>query len=348
MIRVGIVGGSGYIGGELLRILLGHARVKVTAVTSGRYAGRRVDGAHPNLRGATDLTFVDHDRLDGCDVLFVAVPHGVSMTLMDRFTGLAGQVVDLSADFRLGDAALYERYYGRRHVAPGLLGSFVCGLPELTRERLRTADRVSVPGCMATAAILALHPLRADGLVAGTGVHVDGRTGSSGSGAGAGPHSAHPERSRAMRVFAPVRHRHEAEIAQATGLDVRMTATAVEAVRGVQVVCRLQLVAGADERAVRDAYRRHFTGEPFVRMVVQRRGVHRYPDPKVLAGSNFCDLGFALDTDTGSDGGGPAAVLIAALDNLVKGGAGSAVQCMNVRHGWPERLGLEFPGLHPV
>lgn len=347
MVRVGIVGGSGYIGGELLRILLGHPRVTVTAVTSRRLAGRRVDGAHPNLRGATDLTFVDHDRLDGCDVLFVAAPHGESMAAMERLTGLAEQVVDLSADFRLRDPGVYARYYGREHAAPRLLDSFVCGLPELARDRLRAADRVSVPGCMAAAAILALHPVRAAGLVAGTGAHVDGRTGSSGSGAGAGAHAAHPERSRAMRVFAPVRHRHEAEIAQATGLDVRMTATAVEAVRGVQVVCRVRLAAGVDEPAVRDAYRSRYAEEPFVRVVAHRRGLHRFPDPKVLLGSNFCDVGFALDPD-GDAGGGPVAVVIAALDNLVKGGAGAAVQCLNVRRGWPERLGLEFPGLHPV
>ena len=341
MVRVGIVGGSGYIGGELLRILLGHPRAKVTGVSSARHAGRRVDTVHPNLRGATDLLFVDHDRLDGCDVLFLAVPHGESMTAIDRFRGLAERIVDLSADFRLRDPERFRRYYGREHAAPGLLSSFACGLPELARERLRDADLVSVPGCMATAAILALHPLCAAGLVAG-GVHVDGRTGSSGSGAGAGAHNAHPERSRAMRVFAPVRHRHEAEIAQATGLDVRMTATAVEAVRGVQVVCRLRLAAGADERAVRAVYRRHYGAEPFVRVVAQRRGAHRYPDPKVLAGSNFCDVGFAQAEDD------PETVLIAALDNLVKGGAGNAVQCLNIRHGWPERLGLEFPGLHPV
>ena len=352
MLRVGIVGGSGYIGGELLRILLGHPRVKVTAATSGRYAGRPVDSVHPNLRGITDLRFTDPDRLDGCDALFVAVPHGESMGAMERFTGLAALVVDLSADFRLADPALYRQYYGREHTRPGLLGTFVFGLPELAREQLRYANRISVPGCMATAAILALHPLCASGLAA-TGVEVDGRTGSSGSGAAAGPHNGHAERSRSMRVFAPLRHRHEAEIAQATGLDVQMTATAVEAVRGVQVVCRLRLVAGADERSVRAAYRRRYGSEPFVRVVAQRRGLHRFPDPKVLAGSNFCDVGFAVDgTDSGDDAAGatgaPRAVLIAALDNLVKGGAGAAVQCLNVRHGWPERLGLEFPGLHPA
>jgi LysW-gamma-L-alpha-aminoadipyl-6-phosphate/LysW-L-glutamyl-5-phosphate reductase len=341
VVRVAIVGAGGYVGGELLRILLGHPAVEVVAVTSARFAGRPVDSVHPNLRAATRLRFIDHARLDGCDVLFLAVPNGESMAGMARFAELAKQVVDLSADFRLREPAQYKRYYRQRHAAPEVLDSFVCGLPELHRAELHTADRVSVPGCMATAAIIALHPLRAAGMVE-DGVDVDGRTGSSGSGAGAGPRNDHAVRSRAMRVFAPVRHRHEAEIAQATGMTVRMTATGVEAVRGVQVLCRVRLVAGVDERAVRAAYRRHYAAEPFVRVVAQRRGLYRYPDPKVLAGSNFCDVGFALDEATGH------AVAIAALDNLVKGGAGNAVQCMNIRHGWPERLGLEFPGLHPV
>jgi len=341
VVRVAIVGAAGYVGGELLRILLGHPGVQVVAATSARHAGRRVDTVHPNLRGTAELRFVDPTRLPAGDVLFLAVPHGGSMVAMARFAALAEQVVDLSADFRLREPAQYERYYGRQHAAPELLDSFVCGLPELHRERLRTADRVSVPGCMATAAILALQPLRAAGIVDGD-VHVDGRTGSSGSGAAAGPYDNHAERSRAMRVFAPVRHRHEAEIAQATGLRVRMTATGVEAVRGVQVLCRLGLADGVDGRAVRAVYRRCYATEPFVRLVVQRRGAYRYPDPKILAGSNFCDVGFALDEATGQ------AVVIAALDNLIKGGAGNAVQCMNIRHGWPERLGLEFPGLHPV
>jgi N-acetyl-gamma-glutamyl-phosphate/LysW-gamma-L-alpha-aminoadipyl-6-phosphate reductase len=144
-----------------------------------------------------------------------------------------------------------------------------------------------------------------------------------------------------MRVFAPTTHRHEAEITQETGLGARMSATGVEAVRGVQVLCRATLAAGADERAIRRAYRAAYADEPFVRVVAERRGLYRLPEPKILAGSNFCDVGFAVDAGRGE------AVLVAALDNLVKGGAGNAVQCLNLRFGWPERTGLRFPGLHP-
>jgi LysW-gamma-L-alpha-aminoadipyl-6-phosphate/LysW-L-glutamyl-5-phosphate reductase len=349
MTRVAIVGASGYIGGELLRILLGHPLVEVAAATSDRFAGRRVDGRHPNLRGLTDLTFLPVDRLGTYDVLFLAAPHRETMRRIPYFLRRAGCVIDLSADFRLRDPDVYAKYYGVPHVEPALVATFRRGLPELWRDELRTADRISVPGCMAAAAIIALTPVAEFCLAAGV-VTVDARTGSSGAGttaamtgAGgtAGAAHLHAERSGALRVFAPTGHRHEAEITQATGLAVRMGATGVEAVRGVQVVCTFALAAGVDEQTVRGAFRKRYAAEPFVRIVAQRRGLYRYPEPKILSGSNFCDVGFAVDELTGR------ATVIGALDNLVKGGAGNAVQCLNVRLGWPERTGLEFPGLHP-
>ncbi|MGH3157615.1 MAG: N-acetyl-gamma-glutamyl-phosphate reductase [Streptosporangiaceae bacterium] len=336
--RVSVAGGAGYLGGELVRLLLGHPMVEIAAVTSARLAGRRVDTAHPNLRGVTGLRFTSPDELAETDVLLLARPHREAMRLMSGLLGLAKQVIDLSGDFRLRDATTFARYYGAPHATPDLLGSFVPGLPELYRDRLQTADRIAVPGCMATAGILALAPLC--GLLHGP-VDIDARTGSSGSGAAAGEGNLHAERSGAMRVFAPTGHRHEAEVAQATGLTVRMSATGVEAVRGVQVLCRAGLRPGTGEAAVRAAYRAAYHAEPFVRIVAHRRGLYRYPEPKILLGSNFCDVGFAIDGEAGR------ITVIAALDNLVKGGAGGALQCLNVRLGWPERLGLEFPGLHP-
>jgi [amino group carrier protein]-6-phospho-L-2-aminoadipate/5-phospho-L-glutamate reductase len=338
MVRVTVTGGAGYIGGELVRLLLGHPEAEIAAVTSARLAGERVADAHPNLRGLTRLRFAAPDDLGDPDVLLLAGLHGKTMASMARLLSLAKHVIDLSGDFRLRDAAAYARYYGVPHGAPGLLASFVTGLPELHREELRGADRISVPGCMATAGILALTPLA--GLVRGP-VWVDARTGSSGAGASAGPGNLHAERSGAMRVFAPTSHRHEAEITQATGLDVRMSATGIEAVRGVQLLCRVPLADGVGEPAIRAAYRRAYRVEPFVRVVAHHRGTYRYPEPKILLGSNFCDVGFAVDQDRAQ------ATIVAALDNLVKGGAGNALQCLNIRLGWPERLGLEFPGLHP-
>lgn len=341
MIRAGIVGASGYIGGELCRIVLGHPRMELVAPVSRSLAGRRVDGAHPNLRGLTDLTFKAPDDAPDCDVVFLATPHRETMGMVAHWAGRAGCLIDLSADFRLRDPQVYERYYGAPHTAPDLLPGFVTGWPERHRKELAEADRISVPGCMANAAVLALYPLTAAGLVADTAT-VDGRIGSSGSGSGAGPMNLHSERSGAMRVFAPTGHRHEAEVAQATGLTVRMSATGVEAVRGAQVLCRAALTTEVGEADLRRVYRDCYGEEPFVRVVAQRRGLYRLPEPKILSGSNFCDVGFAPDADRGE------VIAVAALDNLVKGAAGNAVQCLNIRQGWPERLGLEFPGLHPL
>ncbi|MFC8451301.1 N-acetyl-gamma-glutamyl-phosphate reductase [Kitasatospora sp. NPDC057223] len=341
MIRVSVLGASGYVGGEALRLLLGHPETELVGATSSRRAGRRVDGTHPNLRGLTDLTFVEPDAVPECDAVFLATPHKQTMALVPGLLGKTKQVIDLSADFRLRDTGVYQRYYGLEHQAPDLLDAFVPGFPEFHREELRTADLISVPGCMAAAAVLALRPVAEAGLLAeGEPVDVDGRTGSSGSGASAGPENLHAQRSGVMRVFAPTGHRHEAEIAQAIGRPARMTATGVEAVRGVQTLCKVRLADGVDESALRRAYRRAYAAEPFVRIVAAKRGAYRLPEPKILSGSNFCDVGFAV----GDDG---RALLVGALDNLVKGSAGNGVQCLNIRYGWPETTGLEFPGLHP-
>lgn len=335
MIRASVVGATGYLGGELLRLLLGHPEVRIGQAISTRLPGRRVDTVHPNLRGQTELTFSAPRELADCDVLLLATPHRTTMKLLPELRPHARHIIDLSGDFRLPDARVYQTYYGVPHTAAHLLGDFVPGCPELFRDELAGADLISVPGCTATAAILALAPLA--GLVEPR-VQVDARTGSSGAGAAAGETNLHAERSGAMRVFAPTRHRHEAEVRRLTGLDIRMTATGVQAVRGVQVVCHA--TGTADEKILRRAYRRHYADEPFVRIVAHRRGAHRLPDPKILLGSNHCDVGFAVD--------GERITAIAALDNLMKGGAGAAVQCLNIRRGLPETLGLGFPGLHPI
>ncbi len=341
MITAGVVGGSGYLGGELLRLLLGHPEVRVAAAASTRFAGRRVDSAHPNLRGVTDLAFCHEQDLPELDVLLLAAPHRETMRMLGRVADRAKVLIDLSGDFRLSDAAVYERYYGVPHEQPELLGSFVPGYPELFRDALCTADRISVPGCMASAAVLALTPLTEAGLVE-PDVEVDARTGSSGSGVSAGPQNLHAERSGAMRIFSTGGHRHEPEIAALCRVRPRLTATGVEAVRGVQVICRTTLTRDITEAEVRELYRHRYEREPFVRVVAHRRGLYRLPEPKILLGSNFCDVGFALDP------AGSRLLAVAALDNLVKGGAGAAVQSMNVRMGLAERSGLGFPGLHPL
>lgn len=336
-----VIGGSGYIGGELVRLLLQHPHIELAQVTSSRYAGRALHSVHPNMRAQTSLLFSSPEATAPCDVLFLALPHGVAMREFARWSALAPMVIDLSADFRLRDPGDYETYYGAPHICPEWLERFVYGAPELHREQIRAARHIAVPGCMANAAVLALYPLSDAGLIRGE-VIVDARTGSSGSGSEPNAASHHADRSGVMRVFKPIDHRHTAEIRQGCAAPVYMTATAVEAVRGVQAVCHVTLAEPLAEKDVWTIYRRKYGAEPFIRLVKQRAGVYRLPEPKILTGANFCDVGFALAAD------GRHLVVVSALDNLVKGGAGNAVQCLNIAAGWDERAGLGFMGLHPI
>jgi N-acetyl-gamma-glutamyl-phosphate/LysW-gamma-L-alpha-aminoadipyl-6-phosphate reductase len=347
--RVSIVGGSGYGGGELLRLLLGHPFVEVAQVVSTSHAGEYVHSIHPNLRpwglGRPDepLRFVAPGELAPCDVLFLALPHGESQRKIERFAELAGALVDLSADFRLRDSDGYAARYGQAHVAPGWLDRFTYGLPELNREAIRGARYASGVGCNATAAILALLPaLRAGLLRPDQRIFVDVKAGSSEGGATPSGASHHPVRSGAVRSFAPTHHRHEAEVAQALGAEtIYLSVTAIELVRGVLATAHAWTQQGVTEKDVWRAYRQAYGGEPFIRIVHDRGGIYRHPEPKLLAGTNLADVGWELDASSGRF------VALAAIDNLGKGAAGSAVQCMNLMAGWPETAGLEFGGYHP-
>ncbi len=341
MVRASIVGGSGYAGGELLRLLLRHPEVEVQQVTSERYAGRYVHSVHPNLRDQTRLQFSRLEQLEPCDLLFLALPHGQAARQIDHFATLADRIIDLSADFRLRDAGAYQRWYGAEHPAPAWLDRFVYGLPEVYRGELRDAHYASGVGCNATAVNLALWPLARAGLIECVVAEV--KVGSSEAGNKHSLASHHPERSGAVRSFAPTGHRHQAEMQQVLGdFELHFSATAVELVRGVLCTAHCFLREDLQERDLWKLYRGAYNDEPFIRIVKDRTGVYRYPEPKVLAGTNFCDVGFERDPDSNR------VVVISALDNLVKGAAGSAVQSMNVMMGWGETTGLEFVGLHPV
>jgi N-acetyl-gamma-glutamyl-phosphate/LysW-gamma-L-alpha-aminoadipyl-6-phosphate reductase len=352
--RVSIIGGSGYAGGELLRLLLGHPHVEVAQVSSESNLGKYVYFLHPNLRGRTQLKFCQARQIVQCDLLFVALPHGETQQRIEELAALAPRVIDLSADFRLRDLSLYARWYGHEHAAPEWAERFVYGLPELHREEIRQAQYVSGVGCNATATVLGLYPLfRADLVDRARGVIVEVKVGSSEGGKQVGESSHHPERSGVVRSFAPTGHRHTAEVIQELALGgpepaVHFTATAVELVRGILATAHIFLrppQAGSPPITERDlwkVYRAAYGDEPFVRIVKERQGVYRYPEPKILAGSNYCDVGFALDEETGR------VVVISAVDNLMKGAAGSAVQAMNLMCGFDETAGLEFPGLHPI
>jgi len=339
---VAILGGSGYAGGEFLRLSLGHPDLEVTQVTSREHAGHPVHLVHPNLRGVTDLRFSRPDDLAPADVLVAGLPHGALARSFDAVAPLAGVLVDLSEDFRLSGPAAYAAFHSEPHPRPELLGSFVYANPELHRARLPGATRIAGAGCIATATVLALHPV-VELLDGEHPVIVDAKIGSSAGGSAASAASHHPERSGALRTYAPTGHRHQAEVSeQLPGLPpLHMTATAVERVRGVLATAHAFVRPGVGEADVLAAFRAAYDAEPFVRLVRSRRGIHRVPDPKILDGSNYCDVGFALDEATGR------LVILAALDNLVKGTAGHALQSLNLALGLPEGQGLGFTGLHP-
>ncbi len=341
-IQVGIIGGSGYVGGELLRLLVQHPRVEIAAVTSLTYKGKAVARLHPNLRGIPLCRFSDPDDLPEVDVLFTGLPHGVVMNQIEKFTSIAQKVIDLSADFRLRNPAAYASWYGQAHAQPSLLGRFVYGMPELHRDEIQDASWVAVPGCTATAAILPLKPL-VDAFDVKL-VVVDAKVGSSAGGASVSLATHHPERSGVVRSFKPSGHRHTAEMVQELGLRekaISFSPHAVELIRGILTTCHVFLESDVTEKDVWQAYLQAYRNEPFIRIVKERRGIYRFPEPKLLTGTNYCDIGFEKDPHTGR------LVVMAAIDNLMKGAAGQAVQCFNLMCGFPEDEGLQALALHP-
>lgn len=343
MMRAVVVGGSGYAGGELVRLLLAHPEIELAQVSSDRMAGQSLVRAHPNLRKRTELRFVPHDAIGPADVTFVSVPHTESMDRMPGWLATGGIVVDLSADFRLRDPAAFAHYYATPHTHPELLERAVYGVPEIHREELRRARLIANPGCMAIASILALRPLvDSQILEVGRSVVVDAKSGSSASGVDAGPAGLHAERAGAIRAYAPTGHRHTAEIEQETGARIALTAHAVDPVRGVLATAHASVARPVDDKELWTIYRHTYADEPFVRLVRESDGIHRTPEPKVLFGSNYADVGFYSDPHAGR------IVALCAIDNLMKGAAGNALQCFNLAAGFPETTGLEFAGLHPI
>jgi N-acetyl-gamma-glutamyl-phosphate/LysW-gamma-L-alpha-aminoadipyl-6-phosphate reductase len=346
MTTVSILGGSGYGGGELLRLLLAHPCVDLKHVTSRSHLGEYVYQVHPNLRKRTQIKFIDPDLLEPVDVLFLAQPHGQSQRHIVEYARLATKIIDLAGDFRLRDAAAYEKWYGEKHAAPEWLSRFVYGLPELHRAAIAAASYVSGVGCNATASNLALLPLvRADLLDLSAPIFIEIKVGSSESGAEGNAGSHHAERANVIRTFSAFGHRHTAEVIQEMGLDaerVSLTMTAVDLVRGVLATAHAKVKEGVTVKDLWKAYRATASENPFLRIVKEQRGIYRVPEPKILAGTNYADLGFELDENTGH------VVAMCAIDNLMKGAAGSAVQCMNLMMGWEETTGLDFIGLHPI
>lgn len=342
----GIIGASGYTGGELARILIDHPYLELAGATSRKNEGRSIAKLHPNLRGKTDLRFVHPETLGkecpDLDLLFTALPHGKSMELMEDYLPLAERIVDLSGDFRLTEAKKYEKWYGKQHLLPELNDKFVYGLPEVHRGEIEGANYIASPGCTATSAIIPLYPVVSEFGAKIDRIVVDSKVGSSAAGAEAYPGSHHPERSGVVRSYKPAGHRHTAEMEQELGTAVSFSPHGVEMVRGILSTIHVYFNYTPDTGEIWKAYRTHYGNEKFVRFVKERKGVYRYPEPKLLTGTNAIEIGFELDKR------GDRIVIMAAIDNLVKGAAGQAVQSANLACGLPEKAGLERTGLHPI
>jgi LysW-gamma-L-alpha-aminoadipyl-6-phosphate/LysW-L-glutamyl-5-phosphate reductase len=345
--RAAVVGGSGYGGVEMIRRLLLHPGVELVRVASVDFVGEPLGAAHPSLEGVTDLVFealAPGQAAQGMDVVLLGLPHKVSSQKMPELVASGARVVDMSGDFRLKDAAAYERWYGAKHPHPELLPDFVYGLPELNRERLRAARLVASPGCFATTIELALLPLARAGLLEGV-VHVQGITGSSGSGAVPSAGTHHPVRANNLRTYKPLEHQHLPEIAEALAqagarqLELRFVPVSAPLSRGILATAFVELPDAWTEERLKRLYQEAYAGEPFVR--VPRK---RLPEVAAVSGSNHAEVGVAVGP---SVKGRRTAAVFGATDNLVKGGAGQAIQSMNLVLGLPERLALEDPGPWP-
>jgi len=351
MLRIGIIGGSGYVGSELLRLLLIHPQVEVTMVTSRQSAGEYVFNVHPNLRGITQLKFVPLDIAEmqkNCDLIFTATPHGGSVNLVPKLLDAGLKVIDMSADFRLKNPADYETYYGWKHAHPEMLKDAVYGLPELYREEIKKAKLVANPGCEATASILALAPIVKAGLVDKDKIVVDLKVGSSGGGSKPSVSSHHPERASGVRPYKVVGHRHIAEVEQELDalakepVVISFTPHAVNMIRGILATVHTFTKQKLENKDLWRAFRGMYSNEPFIRLVKYQKGPYQLPDPKVTLGTNYCDVGFEIDEHANR------LLLFSALDNMCKGASGQGVQCMNILMGIDETTGLKSTGFHPM
>jgi N-acetyl-gamma-glutamyl-phosphate reductase len=340
-IRIGILGGSGYGGSELLRILLSHPNAQISFVTANEHAGKPVAEVHRNLLGLTDLIFrkgsEDTAELDEVDVVFLALPHGQAMQIVPRLPEVV-KAIDLSGDFRLSDQETFEKYYKQSHTAMSSQKEFVYGLPEVNRSAIRNARFIANPGCFATATLLGLAPLVASGLIEGR-VIVDAKTGSSGSGAKAASNTHHPQRMNSFYAYKPFQHQHGPEIEQ--GLEsigdwtselIFMTHS-LPVSRGIFASIYTETKRTHTEAQVREIFTDYYRECFFIRLV------QGSPDINWVKTTNFCDIGFAVRDKQ--------VVVFSAIDNLVKGAAGQAVQNMNLMFGLEEVTGLKLVGTNP-
>lgn len=346
MFKAIVWGASGMAGGELLRLLAGHPGLELEAAVSRGRAGQPLWHVHPHLRQdfPQEAFILPEEALKReCDIVFLALPHGSSWPVIEKYLAGGVKVVDLSADVRLSDPEDYVKWYGAPHRAPHLLEKSVYGLPELHRESIRGASLVSGVGCNASCSILGLFPLAKEGLLGDARLEL--RVGSSEAGATPTAGSHHPYRSRTLRVYEPFRHRHMAEIIQELDMpeDIfTMTMTAAGMVRGVQMLAQVRLSRKIREGDLWKAYRKYYGAEPFLNLCPARPSHLRLPDPRLVLGSNRALTGFCLHED------GQRLLVVSAIDNLMKGASGTAVQCANLMLGMEETAGLDMRPIYPA
>ncbi|HEX4462666.1 MAG TPA: N-acetyl-gamma-glutamyl-phosphate reductase [Polyangia bacterium] len=349
--KAAIIGGSGYGGNELIRRLLLHPHVSLERVASVDFVGEPLANAHPNLEGSSELKFEElapDEAAKGMDIVLLGLPHKVSAHKVPDIMKTGARIVDLSGDFRLRDAAAYQKYYGQAHPSAHLLdGTFVYGLPELNRERIKTAKYVASPGCFATTIELGLLPLAKAGLLEG-GVEVVGITGSSGAGVVPTATTHHPTRAVNLRTYKPLEHQHIPEITEtlasagARELLLRFVPISAPLPRGIFATCFAHVDGKATKDAIASAFAETYRGEPFVRVPKKR-----LPEVAAVSGSNFVEVGFAVSDTPDPVTGKRLVSCFSVLDNLIKGGAGQAIQSMNIMLGLDEKLTLEDPGSWP-
>lgn len=344
MIKVGIVGGTGYTGAELLRLLAQHPHAQVVVMTSRKEAGERVDTHFPHLRGHTDLRFETPDatRLQQCDAVFFATPHGTAMTMAPDLLASGVRMIDLSADFRLADPAVFKKWYGLDHSCPDVLKNAVYGLPEVNRERIRLAQVVANPGCYPTAVQLGFLPLLEAGLIPVEATLVaDCKSGVSGAGREAKLGSLYCEAGDSFKAYGVSGHRHWPEIAQGLAqfagrhVDLTFVPHLVPMIRGIHATLYVPMVQVPDD--LQSVFERRFVDEPFVD--VMPAGTH--PETRSVRASNLCRIAVHRSPD------GRHAIVLSVIDNLVKGASGQAVQNFNLMFGFDERCALDTPPLAP-
>jgi N-acetyl-gamma-glutamyl-phosphate reductase len=346
MLKVAIVGASGYTGVELLRLLYCHPEAAVTCVTSERSAGKRISDIYPGLKGRCDLLLENLEpvRVAGkADFIFTALPHRAAMEVVPTFLSLGKRVVDLSADFRLQDPTEYEKWY-ETHLSPALLKKAVYGLPELKRARIAGADLVANPGCYPTTVILGLAPLLKNKLIDPATIIADSKSGVSGAGRSAKVDSLYCEVNEGFRAYGVGgAHRHIPEIEQelshlsGSKLTITFTPHLAPMDRGILSTIYAIPAAPVTTAELLKVYNNFYKGEPFIRVLTEER----FPSTAFVRGSNFCDIGLTVESRTGR------VIVISAIDNLVKGASGQAVQNMNIMCGFPETMGLESLPLYP-